>query len=462
MMQNELSTVDVELLQRYDKPGPRYTSYPTAPLFSPAYDAKRFEVDLITNNDDNLNPISLYLHIPFCDTLCYFCGCTTMITSDRGRISQYLGTLKKEIARTTFYLNRRRPVVQMHWGGGTPSYLTPSEIEDLSSFIGRRLRFDPEAEISVEIDPRGLTFDHLKAFRNSGVNRISLGVQDFTERVQQAVHRVQPESLTRQTLEWSRTLGINHVNIDLIYGLPLQTLGTFQQTLDKVVDLSPGRIAVFNFAYVPWMKPHQKLIHPEDLPSPETKLQLLKATIETLTKADYEYIGMDHFAKPDDEMARAQRAKQLHRNFQGYSTRAGADLFAFGMSAISHFGNVYAQNEKTLKEYTERVERGEFPTHVGYRMNTDDEIRKHVIMRLMCDLEISKINVEKLYGISFDSYFASSLGQLGEYIEAGLVSETEDRVRVVGNGRLFLRNIAMCFDAYLKSMKKENIFSRTV
>ena len=461
-MQNDFSMVDVDLLQKYDRPGPRYTSYPTAPLFSPDYHAKRFEIDLITNNDDNRKPISLYLHIPFCDTLCYFCGCTTMITSDRNRIRQYIATLKKEIARTSFYLNNQRPVVQMHWGGGTPSYLEPAEVEDLSSFIAKRLRFAEDAEISVEIDPRGLTFEHLKAFRNSGVNRISLGVQDFNERVQKAVHRIQPESLTRQTLEWSKTLGIQSVNIDLIYGLPLQTPETFQRTLDKVVELSPNRIAVFNFAYVPWMKPHQKLIHPEDLPSPETKLQLLKATIETLTGAGYEYIGMDHFAKPDDEMAIAQKAKQLHRNFQGYSTRAGADLFAFGMSGISHFGPVYAQNEKTLKEYTEAVERGEFPTRVGYRMNLDDEIRKYAIMRLMCDLELSKYEMEEQFGIVFDQYFESSLAQLDEYIQAGLVANAPDRVSVVGNGRLFLRNIAMSFDAYLKSMKKENVFSRTV
>lgn len=461
-MQNDFSLVNLDLLQKYDKPGPRYTSYPTSPVFSADYNAKRFEVDLITNNDDNRKPISLYLHIPFCDTLCYFCGCTTLITSDRSRISGYLATLKKEIARTAFYLNRRRPVVQMQWGGGTPSYLEPSEIEDLATFIGRRLGFEAGAEISVELDPRGLTFDHLKAFRNSGVNRISLGVQDFTERVQRAVHRLQPEALTRQTLEWSRSLGIESVNIDLIYGLPLQTLETFQQTLDKVVELSPNRIAVFNFAYVPWMKPHQKLIHPEDLPSPETKLQLLKATIETLTEAGYEYIGMDHFAKPDDEMARAQKAKQLHRNFQGYSTRAGADLFAFGMSAISHFGNVYAQNEKTLPAYTDAVENGRFPIQVGYRMNRDDEIRQYAIMRLMCDLELSKEDMEQRFDISFDEYFQSSLAQLGQFADDGLVEQTESHIDVVGSGRLFLRNIAMCFDGYLQSMKKEKVFSRTV
>ena len=461
-MQEALLQVNIDLLKKYNTPGPRYTSYPTAPVFSSDYDSKRFEIDLITNNDDNKKPVSLYLHIPFCDTLCYFCGCTTLITSDRKRIQEYVASLKKEISRTAFYINKRRPVVQMHWGGGTPSFLEPSEIEDLSAYISRRFHLEANAEISVEIDPRGLTFDHLKAFRNSGVNRISLGVQDFTERVQRAVHRIQPEELTRQTIEWSRTLGIESINIDLIYGLPLQTLETFQQTLDRVVALSPNRIAVFNFAYVPWMKPHQKLIHPEDLPSPETKLELLKATIETLTGAGYEYIGMDHFAKPGDEMAQAQKAKQLHRNFQGYSTRAGADLFGFGMSAISHFGTVYAQNEKTLAEYSAAVEQNRFPIRLGYRMNRDDEIRKYVITRLMCDLELSKPEVEQIFDISFDRYFEDSLEQLGQFVDTGLVDITDDRIRVIGSGRLFLRNIAMCFDAYLKSMKNENVFSRTI
>lgn len=461
-MPPEFSSVDLSLLKKYDKPGPRYTSYPTAPLFSSEYDAKRFEVDLITNNDENRSPLSLYFHIPFCDTLCYFCGCTTIVTSERGRIQKYLGLLKKEVSKTAFYMNKQRPVVQMHWGGGTPSYLSPAEIDDLATFVRRKFRFEENAEFSVEIDPRGLTFNHMRAFRSGGVNRISIGVQDFDERVQRAVHRIQPERLTRNAIDWARTIGIESINIDLIYGLPLQTLESFQKTLDKVVTLSPNRIAVFNFAYVPWMKPHQKLLHPEDLPSAETKLQLLKSTIDTFIAAGYVYIGMDHFAKPDDEMAVAQRRKQLHRNFQGYSTHAGADLYAFGLSSISHFGPVYAQNYKSMREYEGAVHNGRFATSLGYRMGRDDQIRKYVIMRLMCDLEVIKEDVEDRYNVLFDEYFDGALTGLQQYIDAGLVRHTIEKITVTESGRLFLRNIAMCFDAYLKSMKKENVFSRTV
>lgn len=457
-----LGSVSLDLLRKYDKPGPRYTSYPTAPLFSADYDAKKFEIDLIRNNDENTSPISLYLHIPFCDTLCYFCGCTTFVTSDRTRIEDYLLLLKKEIAKAAFYIGRHRPVVQMHWGGGTPSYLTPNQILDLTSFLRQRFTFAGDAEFSVEIDPRGLRREHLQAFQAGGVNRISIGVQDFDERVQRAVHRIQPEELTRQAMQFARELGIPSINVDLIYGLPLQTVETFQRTLEKVVALDPERIAVFNFAYVPWMKPHQKLLHPEDLPSAETKLHLLKQTIETFTGAGYVYIGMDHFARPEDEMAAAQVEKKLHRNFQGYSTRAGADLFAFGLSSISHFGSVYAQNHKTMPEYRRAVEEGRFPTAVGYRMGKDDQIRNYVIMRVMCDLEVVKADVEEKFGILFDEYFDSSLSELKEFVRDGLVRHTIEKITVEREGRMFLRNIAMCFDAYLKTMRRENVFSKTV
>jgi len=461
-MPTETTPLSLDLLRKYDKQGPRYTSYPTAPVFTSEYDDKRFEVDLITNNDENKKPLSLYLHIPFCDTLCYFCGCTTFITSDQKRINGYLELLKKEISRTAFYINKQRLVHQMHWGGGTPSALTPAEIEDLAVFMGRKFRFAEDMEFSVEIDPRGLTFDHVRAFRNSGVNRISIGVQDFSERVQRAVHRIQPESLTRQTIDWATAVGITNVNIDLIYGLPLQTPESFQNTLEKIIELSPGRIAVFNFAYVPWMKPHQKLIHPEDLPSAEQKLVILKNTIDTLTQAGYRYIGMDHFAKPGDEMAVAQEEKQLHRNFQGYSTRSGADLYAFGLSAISHFGSTYAQNYKALPDYESAVESGRFPIHAGYRMGKDDRVRKYVIMRLMCDLEVVKQDVEDRFNILFDEYLDEALTDLEEFVNDGLVSHTIERITVQDSGRLFLRNIAMCFDAYLKKMKKEKVFSKTL
>ncbi len=455
--------LDIDLLKRFGKPGPRYTSYPPAPAFNPDYDARRFEVDLILNNDNNTRPLSIYVHIPFCDSLCYFCGCTTFVTKDRKQIRRYLAALKQEIAKWSWYVKKNRPVEQIHWGGGTPSYLEPDEIRELAAFIKEKFNVSPTAEFSVEIDPRGMRYEHLRAFRESGVNRVSLGVQDFNERVQRAVNRIQPESLTRQVIDWWRELGINDINIDLIYGLPLQNVETFGMTLDKVTELAPNRIAVFNFAYVPWMKPHQKLLHPEDLPSPETKLSLMQNTIETLGGAGYEYIGMDHFARPDDELTVAQKNKTLHRNFQGYSTKAGADLYGFGLSAISHFGGVYAQNAKTLPLYLDAAENGRFATQVGYRMSKDDEIRKFVIMKLMCDLEVQKADVEKRFGIMFDEYFDRSLDRLQEFIDHGLVQQSLSSVKVVGAGRYVLRNIALCFDAYTTSAApKKPLYSQTV
>jgi oxygen-independent coproporphyrinogen-3 oxidase len=462
-MPDTIINFDFDLFKRLDKPGPRYTSYPTAPLFSADYTDKRFEVDLIRNNDENPSPLSVYVHIPFCDTLCYFCGCTTVITHDRARIANYLGVLKQEIARTAAYIDKGRRIVQLHWGGGSPSYLAPEEIRDLALFIRSKFTVADDAEFSVEIDPRGLTFEHMQAFREAGVTRISVGVQDFDERVQKSVNRLQPKELTLETIAWAKQLGISSVNIDLIYGLPLQTVETFESTLQEVLALDPNRIAVFNFAYVPWMKPHQRIIHPEDLPSPEVKLELLKSSIEMLTSAGYEFIGMDHFAKPDDELAVAQRQKSLHRNFQGYSVRAGADLYGFGMSAISHFGDVYAQNLKNIAEYQKAVLEGQFPTHVGYKMSKDDLIRKFVIMRLMCDLEVEKEEVEDLFDIMFDEYFDQSLEHLFDYVRLGLVTNTIERISVEPTGRLFLRNIAMSFDAYLNRFEASKpVFSRTV
>ena len=386
-----------------------------------------------------------------------------LVTSNRTRIKEYLDYLKKEIDLLAPLLSPHRKVVQMHWGGGTPTYLEPEEISDLATFIRRHFSFSLDAEVSVEIDPRGLTIDHLKALRGAGFNRVSIGLQDFDPKVQQIVNRIQHEEVTRQTIAWCRSLGFDSINIDLIYGLPLQTVESFEQTLNKIIGLSPNRLAVYNFAYVPWMRPHQKLIHPEDLPSPDAKIKILTMTIEKFTEAGYEYIGMDHFAKPEDELTLSQKNKTLHRNFQGYSTKAGCDLFGFGMSAISHFSTFYAQNSRTLPEYYTAIEGGRFATHVGYRMTADDEIRKLVIMQLMCDLELKKADVEKKFNIDFDDYFESSLANLTSLVEDGLVIDTPDSLTVTTRGRLFLRNIAMCFDAYLPQAQKEKpLFSRTV
>lgn len=463
-MASPFSHIDLALLKKYDRPGPRYTSYPTAPLFAPSYAPADFRTDVASMNlHGNGTDLSLYLHFPFCDTLCYFCGCTMLVTRDRQRIDEYLGALQREIDLLAAALPKGRKVVQLHWGGGTPTHLSPGQIRSIAAHLRSRFDIIPESERSVELDPRELTQDHIGALAEAGFNRMSMGVQDFDSAVQKAVNRVQPEELTRQVLRWARDAGFMSVNVDLIYGLPFQSTGSFNETIHRLLLYTPDRIAVFNYAHVPWLKPHQKLIHPEDLPTPEQKLEILKMTIETLCAAGYVYIGMDHFAKPDDELARAQREKTLYRNFQGYSTRSGADLFGLGMSAISHFGRSYAQNHKGLSEYYHAINGGEFATHLGYRMSDDDVLRKHVIMRLMCDLELDVRDVEHRFGIVFADYFRDAIAALQPLVDDGLLSVSDDRIAVQNLGRLLLRNIAMPFDAYLERMAKgKPLFSRTV
>jgi oxygen-independent coproporphyrinogen-3 oxidase len=459
-----MKNIDIALIKKYDRPGPRYTSYPPAPAFTSSFTADDFLKSLKDNNSPTNNAeISLYYHIPFCDTLCYFCGCNMLITHSRERIAEYLKYLKKEMTLSAEYFNKNRTVGQLAWGGGTPSYLNPDEIVSLASSIREHFAFSDNIEASVEIDPRGLTFEHMQAFRESGFNRVSMGVQDFDPKVQEAVNRIQPEKITRDAVEWSRKLGFKSINLDMIYGLPYQTLDSFERSLKKVIEISPERIAVFNFAHVPWLKSHQKLIDKNTLPPPEVKLQILKMTIELLTSSGYVYIGMDHFAKPDDELTLAQRQKTLYRNFQGYSTHAGADLYAFGNSAISQFNHIYAQNYKSLNDYYKSIDVGNFPIVVGYKMTEDDIIRQHVIMRLMCDMELDKREVERKFGISFDDYFSDSFAKLEEFVSDDLLELTDAKIIVKEMGRLVIRNIAMAFDAYLEKMMKEKpIFSRTV
>jgi oxygen-independent coproporphyrinogen-3 oxidase len=463
-MGRPFSSIDLSLLKKYDRPGPRYTSYPTAPLFKSTFTAEDFRREIIaTNPPDSTADLSLYLHFPFCDTLCYFCGCTMLVTRDRSRIEEYNRYLKREVDLLAPLLAPERRVVQLHWGGGTPTHLSPDQIRDVGDHLRRSFSIDPGAEISVEIDPRELRRDHLVALRECGFSRMSMGVQDFNERVQRAVNRLQPEAMTSEVYTWARELGFHSINLDLIYGLPFQTPASFEETVRKVLEYRPDRIAVFNYAHVPWLKAHQKLILPEDLPAAEQKLEILKMTIELLSDNGYDYIGMDHFARPDDELAVAQREKTLYRNFQGYSTKSGADLYGIGMSSISHFQTTYAQNIKKLPEYYQALERGSFATHVGYRMTEDDTLRKHVILRLMCDLELDTTDVEQRFGISFEQYFASSLEALTEFQDDGLVEVSSGKIRIVGAGRLLLRNIAMCFDAYLDAMSSgKPVFSRTV
>jgi len=460
----DFGEIDIELLKRFNQPGPRYTSYPTAPLFSSEFTAADYEKEVAdTNGDGEKSDLSLYFHFPFCAKLCYFCGCNMLVTSDRRAIREYNEYLKKEIEHLAPLISANRKVEQLHFGGGTPSYLTPDEITDIGAFIKSKFNFAGDLEASVEIDPRGLTREHLEAFREIGFNRTSFGVQDFNLEVQEAINRVQGEDITRQTVVWARQLGYKSVNIDLIYGLPHQTLPNFADSVEKVIDISPDRIAVFNYAHVPWLKKHQNIIKTEDLPGADERLHILRMTIEKLIAAGYEYIGLDHFAKPTDELAIAQADNTLYRNFQGYSTKAGADVYAFGVSAISQFQNIYAQNVKDLKEYYRRVDAKIAPTNVGYRMTFDDHVRKETIMQLMCHLEIDKRDIERKFNIDFEEYFAADIPKLDKFIIEGLLENNADKIQIIGSGKLIIRNVAMCFDAYLEKMMKEKpVFSKTV
>ncbi len=455
--------IDVDLINKYDKPGPRYTSYPTAPHFHEAFTQDKFRDEIIkTNQGTNLPDLSLYFHLPFCDTLCYFCGCNMIVTRNRDRIKNYVSYLKREIDLISSHIAPDRKAVQVHWGGGTPTHLNPDEISDLSSYIHDHFEFKTDLEAGCEIDPRELTKDHLTALKDGGFNRISMGVQDFNEKVQKAVNRIQPEDMTVQVVDWVRELDFHSINLDLMYGLPFQSVETFEKTVDTIIDIHPDRIALFNFAYVPWMKKHQKLIKPEDLPAADEKLDILKMSIEKLTGAGYVFIGMDHFAKPDDELAVAQREKKLYRNFQGYSTHAGADLYAMGVTSISQFGRIYAQNRKKEKNYLAALDQGLLPTAKGYYLTEDDILRRHVITRLMCDFELDFMSIEKDFDIEFEVYFSWGLANLHEMIDDNLIIFENRMLKVTPMGRLLIRNIAMNFDGYIERQEDSARYSRTV
>lgn len=455
--------INLDLLKKYDVPGPRYTSYPPAPHFHEKFTYEEYLNEIVkTNYGENLPDLSLYFHIPYCDTLCYFCGCNMIVTRNHDRMNEYIKYLKNEIDLLRQFINPERRVAQLHWGGGTPTSLNPEEINSLISYINQSFEFKDDAECGCEIDPRGLTKEHLIALREGGFNRISMGVQDFNEKVQKYVNRIQPEEMTRQVVEWVRELGFKSINLDLMYGLPFQTLKSFEETLDKIIDISPDRIAVFNYAHIPWMKKHQALIHPEDLPSPQEKLNILKLTIEKLTSNGYVFIGMDHFAKPDDELAIALREKKLYRNFQGYSTNAGCDLYAFGITSISQLENVYAQNVKTEKEYFQALDNEKIPIFRGYRLNDDDQIRRTVIMKLMCDFELDFNEVESKHKIDFKNYFKNSLDNLSEMVDDGLVEILDEKIKVTEMGRLLIRNIAMKFDGFIERKQDDMKYSRTI
>jgi oxygen-independent coproporphyrinogen-3 oxidase len=452
--------VDLELVRKYNVAGPRYTSYPPATHFTESVNANTIENCIRTNNESTRD-ISLYYHLPFCYSLCWFCGCTTVITGNQNASDLYVKRLHQEMERIKPLTNPQRKVTQLHFGGGSPTFLAPDHMRRLGESIHQHYNLVEDIEAGVEIDPRRLVKDHITALREIGFNRASLGVQDNNPVVQKAVHRIQPFEQTKQAVDWAREAGFKSVNIDLIYGLPHQTPQSFEKTLEEVLTLRPDRFAIFNYAYVPWMKPAQKIIKEDLLPTAEMKLEILKLTIERLTSEGYVYIGMDHFALADDELAVAQREKTLQRNFQGYSTRGGTDIYAFGMSSISQTEEAYWQNAKELQDYYTAVENNQIPVSRGYLVTEDDRIRRDTIMRLMCDLSLSYADMSKRLGINFSSYFEKELSSLSDLAADNLLELHPDHLEVTNRGRLFIRNVAMRFDAHLPA---ENVrrYSKTV
>ncbi len=458
--------VDLDLIRRYNRPVPRYTSYPTAPHFSDAIGAEDFRAEMkATNADASAGPISLYLHLPFCRQLCYYCGCHMKVTHDPDRIERYLGYLRRDIEQLAERIHPNREVVQIHWGGGTPTYLDPAQIRALGAMLHEQFTVADDAEISLEADPRGLTKAHVAAAAEAGFNRISIGVQDVDEAVQEAINRIQPEPMVRDAVRWSRQHGFGSINLDLVYGLPHQSVDQFRNTVDTIIDIDPDRIALFSYAHVPSIKQHQQLIPEEALPSPAEKLSIFKMAIERLTEAGgYRFIGMDHFARPDDELARAQDAGELHRNFQGYSTRAGADVFAFGISGIHQLKNLYAQNVKSLRPYYERMDAGASAVYRGYRLTDDDHIRRHVIMELMCHFRLDTRHVEARFDLDFDAYFADALRHLQPLEADGLVRVGDASITIPERGRLLVRPVVAAFDAYYQhpDRSRQPVYSQSV
>ena len=458
---NEVALPTSAQLRRLDIPGPRYTSYPTADRFVEAYDAAAHEHALATRSAAS-GPLSLYVHLPFCDTVCYYCACNKIVTRDRTRTARYLEALEREADLVSSCLAGPSEVEQLHLGGGTPTFLSSDELRQLVALLRQRFAPVDRAEFSIEIDPRSAPAEKIRTLAELGCNRISVGVQDFDADVQQAVNRPQGFELTQATIEAARAAGIQSINLDLIYGLPRQTRGGFARTLDKVLVLSPERIALYHYAHLPERFKPQRRIDTAELPSPAEKMRIMLDAISRLSTAGYRYVGMDHFAKASDELARAQSEGRLHRNFQGYSTRPSADLVGLGVSAISKVGPTYAQNTRELKTYYQRLADGELPTERGVLLEADDIVRRAVIMAIMCHFEVSKQAIAEANLIDFDRYFARDLLQLQPFVREGLVEETREWITVAPRGKLLVRAIAMCFDRYLRNDANARRYSRVV
>ncbi|WP_297829215.1 oxygen-independent coproporphyrinogen III oxidase [Thermomonas sp.] len=451
-MHHQHIAFDAELLRRYNRPGPRYTSYPTAPQFNADFGELQLRDAIQASNEEPIpRRLSLYVHVPFCFSPCFYCGCNRIITRDKARGEAYLARLHREIALYAPLFDRDREVIQLHFGGGTPNFLTPGQLGDFVDALRRQFHFadSGDRDISIEIDPRFCDPDWMAALAQIGFNRASLGVQDFDPIVQQAVNRIQSVEDTRAVIEAARNAGLRSINVDLIYGLPKQNLEGFARTLDVVTEIRPDRLAVYSYAHMPHLFKAQKQIKDDDLLDGEAKLALLQLAVEKLTAAGYLYIGMDHFALPGDDLAQAQARGGLHRNFMGYTTHANSDLLGLGVSAISHIGNTFSQNPRDLPSWEIAIDEGRLPVFRGMRMSDDDELRADLIQSLMCQGEIPVAALERRYDIRFDDYFADSLAQLQPLVDDQLVEIASRRITATSRGRLLLRNIAMCFDRYL-------------
>jgi oxygen-independent coproporphyrinogen-3 oxidase len=458
-------TFDPDLLRRYDRPGPRYTSYPTAPQFGADFGEPELRRAIQDSNGDPIpRRLSLYVHVPFCLSPCFYCGCNRVITRDRSRGDAYLTHLCREIAMIAPLFDRDREVIQLHFGGGTPNFLSATQLRCTVDVLRRHFRFSEahDRDISIELDPRTVLPQDIAELAQAGFNRASLGVQDFDPAVQAAVNRVQGVEQTRAVVDACRAHGFRSVNIDLIYGLPNQSVEGFRRTLATVLAMRPDRLAVYSYAHLPDMFKAQRQLDASLLPDAETKLALLQLAIETLTAAGYEYIGMDHFALPDDELAQAQARGGLHRNFMGYTTHADSDLIGLGVSAISHIGTSFSQNPRDLPAWQTALDEGRLPVFRGMFLSDDDQLRADLIQRLMCQGEIPVSALERRYGIDFREYFADALAQLAPLADDGLVQIGEERIEVTARGRLLLRNIAMCFDHYLQRPAERSRFSRAI
>ncbi len=455
--------VDLELIRRLDKNGPRYTSYPTADRFVEAFNAESYRSWVSKREIGGINrPLSLYVHIPFCNTLCFYCACNKVITKDRSMADSYVRYMIKELAMQAALLGEGQRVEQLHWGGGTPTFLSDDLMRELMGAIRQHFKLVENGEYSIEIDPRKVSDQTIILLGELGFNRISIGVQDFDPLVQRAVNRIQSEAETLQVIRAARANGFKSVSLDLIYGLPKQTLAGFKTTLDKVIAANPDRLSIYNYAHMPTIFKPQRRIHAEDLPAPQVKLDILSLAVKTLTDAGYVYIGMDHFAKPDDELAIAQRQGRLHRNFQGYSTHSDCDLVAIGVSSIGKIGPTYSQNFRELEDYYDALDRDELPIMRGMELNSDDLVRRAIIQSLMCHFELSKEAFNIAYLIEFDCYFATELSELKEYEREGLLKITPEWISVTPKGRMLIRNICMVFDKYLRTRQEHASYSKVI